>query len=122
MKSRIEQDHEQYPDFALILARGAAYAPLPQATKAGAAVHPHPVTRNGYRRAHSHEAPKGRPASRCRGAPDRGHRPPLPGRGRPRATCNGWTRWWALKAPLCDPLPAHGWTYDTNPHSIGEKR
>jgi hypothetical protein len=29
MKSRIEQDNEQYPDFVLILPRGAAYAPLP---------------------------------------------------------------------------------------------
>jgi hypothetical protein len=29
MKSRIEQDHEQHPDFALTLPRGAAYAPLP---------------------------------------------------------------------------------------------
>jgi hypothetical protein len=42
MTSRIEQDNEQYPlfapypPFALILPRGAAYAPLPQATKAGA--------------------------------------------------------------------------------------
>jgi hypothetical protein len=29
MKSRIEQNHEQHPDFTLILPRGAAYAPLP---------------------------------------------------------------------------------------------
>jgi hypothetical protein len=36
MKSRIEQDHEQYPDFALTLPRGEAYAPVSQATKAGA--------------------------------------------------------------------------------------
>ena len=36
MKTRIEQDHEQHPDFALILPRGAAYAPLPQAPEAGA--------------------------------------------------------------------------------------
>ena len=35
MKSRIEQDHEQYSPYALILPRGAAYAPLPQASKAG---------------------------------------------------------------------------------------
>jgi hypothetical protein len=41
---RIEQKHEQHiPTFALILARGAAYAPLPKATKAGAAVRSHPV-------------------------------------------------------------------------------
>jgi hypothetical protein len=30
MKSRIEQDHEQYSPDAIILSRGAAYAPLPQ--------------------------------------------------------------------------------------------
>ena len=38
-ESRIEQKHEHQqhiPTCALILARGAAYAPLPQATKAGA--------------------------------------------------------------------------------------
>jgi hypothetical protein len=29
MKRRIEQDHEQYPLYTLILSRGAAYAPLP---------------------------------------------------------------------------------------------
>src|SRR5262245_13888926 len=80
-ESRTEQDHEQHPDFALTLPRRAAYAPLPQAAKAGAAVHPHPITRNGHRRAHPHEAPKGRPASGCRGAPDRSVRAPLPGRG-----------------------------------------
>jgi hypothetical protein len=43
IKSRIEQDHEQYPPFAIILPRGSAYAPLPQATKAGAKVRSHPV-------------------------------------------------------------------------------
>jgi hypothetical protein len=43
MKGRIEQDHEQYPPFALTLTKGAAYAPLPQATKAGAKVGSHPV-------------------------------------------------------------------------------
>ena len=43
MKGRIEQDHEQYPPFALTLTKGAAYAPLPQATKAGAKVRLHPV-------------------------------------------------------------------------------
>jgi len=43
MKSRIEQDHEQHPPFALILPRRAAYAPLPQATKAGAKVGSHPL-------------------------------------------------------------------------------
>jgi hypothetical protein len=31
MKSRIEQDHDQYLPYALIHPRGAAYAPLPQA-------------------------------------------------------------------------------------------
>ena len=41
MKSRIERDHEQHPDFALILPRSTAYAPLPQATKAGAKVRSH---------------------------------------------------------------------------------
>jgi hypothetical protein len=56
---------------------------------AATAVHSHPVTRNGHRRAHPHEASKGRPASGCRGAPDRGVRAPLPRRGRPRVTCNG---------------------------------
>src|SRR6201993_3632055 len=96
MKGRIEQDHEQYPPYALILTKGAAYAPLPQATKAGAKVRSHPVARNGHRRAHSHEASKERPASGRRGAPDRGLRPPLPRRGGPRVTCNGGaTRWWA---------------------------
>jgi len=35
MKSRIEQDHDQYLPYALIHPRGAAYAPLSQATKAG---------------------------------------------------------------------------------------
>ena len=67
-----------HPDFALILPRSTAYAPLPQATKAGAKVHPYPFTRNGHRRAHSHGAPEGGAASGCRGAPDRGHRAPLP--------------------------------------------
>jgi hypothetical protein len=43
MKSRIEQNHEQHPDFALILPRRAAYAPLPQATKAGAKTRSYPV-------------------------------------------------------------------------------
>ena len=86
MKSRIEQDHEQHPDFALILLRGAAYAPLPQATKAGAKVHSHPLGCIRPRRAHSHGAPKGAPEARCRSAPDRGLRPPLPRRGRPRVT------------------------------------
>ena len=53
MTSRIEQDHEQHPDFALILPRGAAYAPLPQATEAGAKARSptvaalRDVTRNG---------------------------------------------------------------------------
>ena len=42
MKSRIEQDHEQHPDFALILPRGGAYAPLPQATKPRVKVRSHP--------------------------------------------------------------------------------
>ena len=42
-KSRIEQDHEQYLPFALILPRGAAYAPPPQATKAGTEVRSHPL-------------------------------------------------------------------------------
>ena len=36
MKSRIEQNHERYPDFTLIHPRGAAYAPLPQAPTGGA--------------------------------------------------------------------------------------
>ena len=35
MKSRIEQNHEQYFPYALVLSRGAAYAPLPQAPQAG---------------------------------------------------------------------------------------
>ena len=100
MKSGIEQDHEQHPDFALILPRRAAYAPLPQATKAGAAVHPHPITCDGHRRAHSHEAPKGRPASGCRGAPDRGVRAPLSSRGRPRVTCNAGASRGGLNSPL----------------------
>jgi hypothetical protein len=43
MKGRIEQDHEQYLPFALILTKGAAYAPLPQATKAGAKIGSHPL-------------------------------------------------------------------------------
>src|SRR6266540_3494549 len=34
-------------------------------------------------------APKGRPASGCRGAPDRRLRPRLPGAGGRRVTCNG---------------------------------
>jgi len=100
MKSRIEQDHEQRPHFALILPRGAAYAPLPWATSAAVAVHSHPVTRNGHRRAHPHEASKGRQASGCRGAPDRGHRAPLPRRGRPRVTCNGGASMGGLNSPL----------------------
>src|SRR5262245_15461408 len=88
MKSRIEQDHEQYPPDALILPRGAAYAPLPQATSAADAVHPHPVTRIGNRRAHSHEAPEGRAASGCRSTPDCDLDPRLPGHRGPRVTCN----------------------------------
>jgi hypothetical protein len=44
MKSRIEQNHEQYLPFALTLTKGAAYAPLPQATKAGAKVRSDPVS------------------------------------------------------------------------------
>jgi hypothetical protein len=43
MKNRIEQDNEQYSPFALTLPRGAAYAPLPQATKAGAKVRSHRI-------------------------------------------------------------------------------
>jgi hypothetical protein len=39
----LKQDHEQYLPYALILPRGAAYAPLPQATKAGVEVRSHPV-------------------------------------------------------------------------------
>ena len=35
MKSRIEQDHEQHPPYALILPRGAAYASLPQHRREG---------------------------------------------------------------------------------------
>jgi hypothetical protein len=45
-ESRIEQKHEHrqhIPTFALILARGAAYAPLPQATKERVTVRSHPV-------------------------------------------------------------------------------
>jgi hypothetical protein len=44
-ESRSEQDHEhrQHIAPALFLARGAAYAPLPQATKAGVEVRSHPV-------------------------------------------------------------------------------
>src|SRR5262245_447731 len=68
MKSRIEQDHEQHPAFALTLPRGATYAPLPRATSAAATVHFHPVTRNGNRRAHSHEALEGGGASGCPGS------------------------------------------------------
>jgi hypothetical protein len=45
MKSRIEQDNEQYLPLALILPRRAAYAPLPQATKAGAKGRSHPARR-----------------------------------------------------------------------------
>jgi hypothetical protein len=43
MKSRIEQDHDQYLPYALIHPRGAAYAPLPQAPTGGAKVRSHPV-------------------------------------------------------------------------------
>src|SRR6201993_4018493 len=106
MKSRIEQDHEQYSPDALILSRGAAYAPLPQATSAADAVHSHPVTRIGNRRAHSHEAPEGRAASGCRSAPDCRLDPRLPGPGGPRVTCNGGGPMVGSKAPLCDPLAA----------------
>jgi hypothetical protein len=83
MRSRIEQDHEQYPPFALILPRGAANAPLPGATSAAAAVHSHPVTRNGNRRAHSHEAFEGGLAEGCRSTADCGFDPRLPSRGGP---------------------------------------
>ena len=44
---RIEQDHEQYSPDAIILSRGAAYAPLPQASKTGVKVSSHPVGSNG---------------------------------------------------------------------------
>jgi hypothetical protein len=40
MKSRIEQDHEQYSPFALILPRGAAYAlRLKESLRTGACDH-----------------------------------------------------------------------------------
>jgi hypothetical protein len=45
-EGRIEQTHEHQQHIltcALIIARGAAYAPLPQAAKTGVKVRSHPV-------------------------------------------------------------------------------
>src|SRR5438309_11160379 len=63
----------------LVLPRSRTHAALPETSSGGDAVRPHPVTRNGSRRAYSHRSFEGGLADRCRSASGCGFEPRLSG-------------------------------------------
>src|SRR6266704_1926009 len=61
------------------IGRERTHAAVPETSSGGDAVRPHPVTRNGSRRAYSHRSFEGGLADRCRSASGCGFEPPLSG-------------------------------------------